>query len=86
MTHEHHHHHHHETDSTLSFKEKMIKRIEHWLKHNTDHAESYREWSAHLVEAGYPEAADMLAKAAEASLQINELFQGAQQRIENQKP
>jgi len=53
MTHHHHHHHHdhdHEIESTLSFDEKMIKLLEHWVKHNDDHAETYRGWAKKAKE------------------------------------
>ena len=39
-SHEHAHDHAHQTHDTLSFEEKMIKLLEHWIKHNDDHADS----------------------------------------------
>ncbi len=41
----HHEHHHHEVKSELTFDEKLIKLLEHWLKHNDDHAGNYRDWA-----------------------------------------
>jgi hypothetical protein len=41
----HHHDHDHDVTSDLTFEEKLIKLLEHWLKHNHDHAHTYREWA-----------------------------------------
>jgi hypothetical protein len=38
-------HTHHEIESSLSFNEKMIKLLNHWIKHNQDHADTYLEWA-----------------------------------------
>jgi hypothetical protein len=78
MTHE---HHHHDQEGTLSLQEKLIKRIEHWLKHNTDHAETYQEWSENLAREDFHEAAEMLGRAAAESLRINEYFERALKSI-----
>jgi len=43
--HHHHGHHDHEVKSELSFDEKLIKLLEHWLKHNEDHAGNYKDWA-----------------------------------------
>ena len=37
-----HYEHNHETHHTLTFDEKLVKLLEHWIKHNNDHAENYR--------------------------------------------
>jgi len=41
MTHEH----NHEIHNSLTFDEKLVKLLEHWIKHNDDHAENYRDWA-----------------------------------------
>ena len=41
----HHHDHPHDVKSDLTFEEKLIKLLEHWLKHNQDHAHTYQEWA-----------------------------------------
>lgn len=53
----HHHHHHHDVKSDLTFEEKLFKLLQHWLKHNQDHAHTYQEWadrarSNHLEQVG----------------------------------
>ncbi len=80
MTHHHHHHHHdhdHEIVSTLSFDEKMIKLLEHWVKHNDDHAETYRDWAKKAKEKNMDEAGSLLEDAAEMTLEISKKFEEA---------
>jgi hypothetical protein len=78
MTHHHHHHDHdHEMQSTLSFDEKMIKLLEHWIKHNDDHAQTYREWAQKAKEKNKSKAALMLEDAAEMTLSISKKFESA---------
>ena len=52
MSHHDHDHHNdnHETTATIPFDKKMVKLFEHWINHNTDHAETYREWAKKAKE------------------------------------
>ncbi len=68
-----HHHHDHEIQSALSFDEKMIKLLEHWIKHNEDHAQTYRDWA----QKNKSKAALMLEDAAEMTLSISKKFESA---------
>ncbi len=81
MTHHHHHehdhHHDHEIESNLSFDEKMIKLLEHWIKHNDDHAETYRDWAKKAKEKNMNEAGSLLEDAAEMTLEISKKFEEA---------
>ena len=77
MTHHHHHDHDHEIASTLSFDEKMIKLLEHWVKHNDDHAETYRDWAKKAKEKNMNEAGSLLEDAAEMTLEISKKFEEA---------
>ena len=73
----HHHKHDHEIQSTLSFDEKMIKLLEHWIKHNGDHAETYRDWAQKAKEKNMREASSLLEDAAEMTLMISKKFEEA---------
>lgn len=78
--HDHHHHHHHhpaEEPSPLSFRQKFLKLLEHWLKHNDDHAAGYRDWAARARENGLTDAAALLEEAAGMTLEINRKFEAA---------
>jgi len=77
MTHHHHHDHDHEIVSTLSFDENMIKLLEHWVKHNDDHAETYRDWAKKAKEKNMDEAGSLLEDAAEMTLEISKKFEEA---------
>ena len=83
MTHHHHHHHDHDHEivSTLSFDEKMIKLLEHWVKHNDDHAETYRDWAKKAKEKNMDEAGSLLEDAAEMTLEISKKFEEAARTI-----
>ena len=73
----HHHQHDHEIQSTLSFDEKMIKLLEHWIKHNDDHAETYRDWAQKAKQKGRDETASLLEDAAAMTERTNKLFEQA---------
>lgn len=75
-SHSHSHSHSHETGA-LSFEDKMEKLLNHWIRHNTDHAETYREWAARAEENGHPPLAEKLREAARAALSLNETFESA---------
>jgi hypothetical protein len=70
-----HHHHDHEMQSSLSFDEKMIKLLEHWIKHNDDHAQTYRDWAQKAKEKNRIKSALMLEDAAEMTLSISKKFE-----------
>lgn len=76
MTH-HHHHDHSEERSGLSFEEKMSKLLDHWVKHNDDHAATYRDWAGKAEEGENPQLAVLLEEAAEMTLKISEKFEEA---------
>jgi hypothetical protein len=59
-----HHQHNHEILSTLSFDEKMIKLLKHWIKHNDVHAATYRDWAQKAKQKGKDETASLLEDAA----------------------
>ena len=51
--------------------EKLEKMVSHWLKHNADHAETYRQWADRARQAGFLEVADILESVAKDSQAIN---------------
>ncbi len=74
MTHK---HHNQEKQSALSFDEKMVKLLEHWIKHNNDHAQTYRDWAQKAKEKNKGKAALLLEDAAEMTLLISKKFKSA---------
>ncbi len=77
-----HHHHNHETNTPLSFDEKMIKLLEHWIKHNDDHAQTYRDWAQKAKEKNKDKTALLLEDAAEMTLLISKKFEAALKLID----
>jgi len=70
-------HHHDETHSEMPFDHKLKKLLEHWIKHNTDHAVTYRNWAEKAKAKDIVEIADLFEDAARMSLKVNETFQQA---------
>jgi len=77
----HHHSHDHQSHAALSEKDKLIKMIDHWIQHNLEHANSYREWARRAEGLGHSEVAQILEEiAGEATLQ-NERMEKALKRL-----
>jgi len=80
MTHHHNHdhdHHDHETASTLSFDQKTAKLLEHWIKHNKEHAETYRDWAKKAKDKDMGKVFILLDEAAVITEEINRKFEEA---------
>lgn len=79
--HHHHHHHHHdlseEPGSALSSRQKLIVRLEHSLRHNSEHADFYDKLA---VEAGSLEGEAVVQEiraAAVCTARLNEHLEKA---------
>lgn len=81
--HDHHHHDHdHQHDhahgaGALSFPEKLVKLLDHWIQHNDHHAEDYRKWADQSRENGQDAVAELLDSAAELTDTITQRFREA---------
>lgn len=71
MPHSHDDNHSHDVISTLSFAEKMIKRLEHWKRHNDSHAETYKEWAGKAKENDMGNIGLLLEDVFEMSVRIS---------------
>ena len=40
------------SSSELTFSEKSLKRLAHWIHHNGEHAQSYRQWTEDFNKNG----------------------------------
>ena len=72
-----HHHHEHEIKSDLSLQEKMVKLLDHWIKHNSEHADNYRNWAIRAKDENMDEVASLLEDAASLTLDISAKFKKA---------
>lgn len=80
------HHHHHsgqggEPSAGMSVAGKMEKLLAHWIKHNHEHAASYRQWARQAEEAGLSDVAEHLATAVELTERTSAAFQRALHRL-----
>ena len=66
----------------MTFPQKARKLIDHWIQHNEDHAQSYREWADNFRQSGLDSAADRLETAADLTRQINLTLTGALDQIQ----
>ena len=80
MTH-HHHHDPEDTESELSFDEKILKLLDHWKKHNDEHAASYKKWAERVRADGKADIAALMESAAEKTILLNNEFQTAIDRL-----
>jgi len=82
MSHHHHDHHdhdhhHHDTESPMSFDEKLLKLLDHWIRHNDDHAENYKTWAEKARENSMGEVASLLEDVADMSQALTQKFAAA---------
>jgi hypothetical protein len=62
MNHDHTHEHH--TSNAQTFEEKLIRLLEHWIRHNEDHVRTYREWADQARNHHLKEAASRIEEVA----------------------
>jgi hypothetical protein len=82
MTH-HHHHTHDDTPEEMGFEEKMAKLLAHWIHHNGDHAQSYRDWSEKARGSNLDEVAAILDQVAVMTEEITGKFQQALDQVKH---
>ncbi|MBU2488069.1 MAG: hypothetical protein KKA60_01635 [Proteobacteria bacterium] len=73
----HHHHHQEEQTAELSLSGKLEKLLDHWVRHNEDHAENYRTWAGRARAEGLDGVAQALEEAARDNVAINEKMEKA---------
>ncbi len=78
--HDHHHGHAH-SHAPLSFADKLVKLLDHWVQHNDHHAADYRKWARDASENGQANVAEQLASAAELTDTISERLREAGEKV-----
>lgn len=61
--------------------EKLKMLLSHWMEHNIEHAETYREWAEKAASLGNPELSAALDQIHRETLKMNRLFQEAIEAI-----
>lgn len=79
--HDHHDHTHTHAASEMSFDERLVKLLDHWVKHNDDHADSYRRWAGTAKSHHLEGVSALLEEAAEMTQQISDLFERATKAV-----
>ena len=77
------HEHNHETHNSLTFDKKLVKLLEHWIKHNDDHAENYRDWAEKTKEKGMIDVDLLLQDAVDMTELMSNKFKKALELIKN---
>ncbi|RJP85256.1 MAG: hypothetical protein C4518_16675 [Desulfobacteraceae bacterium] len=77
-----HSHHHDHAPAEMSFPEKMIKLLDHWIKHNDEHAKTYKGWADQARQNHLGRAALLIEEAAAMNLAVNEKFEQARALVD----
>jgi len=87
-----HHHHHHEHEHTHVEKAtsddlaKLRILLSHWIEHNEEHAERFREWAEKAREMGLEEVAQRIEEAVKHIATCNEALSEALKVLELRSP
>ncbi len=54
---------------------KLKRLLHHWMEHNDEHAETYKEWAERIASQGNNELSDNLLKLYMETKKLNGLFQ-----------
>ena len=74
----HHHGHDHDKEGKeLTFAEKAARLIDHWIHHNSEHAENYRRWADQFRSNKLEAAAAALEEAAGLTARIDQALRAA---------
>jgi hypothetical protein len=58
-------------------KDKLRILLPHWIEHNAEHADEFRQWAEKAHEAGLDEAGEEIALAAKELGWVNEALTAA---------
>lgn len=83
MSHRHSDHPSESSGRPVAFAEKAHKLIDHWVKHNDDHARNYQQWAGTFRENGLVSAAALLDSAAELTDKINRILAEAEGLVDS---
>ena len=64
----------------MTFPEKLVKLLDHWIDHNDHHAADYRKWAREASANDLKEIAELLESAAELTGTISDRFRKAAEK------
>lgn len=56
---------------------KLKRLLHHWMDHNDEHADTYKEWAERIASQGNKELSENLLKLYVETKNLNRLFQEA---------
>lgn len=65
--------------------EKLKKLLCHWMEHNDEHAETYRQWAEKASSIGNEELSKILGSLYHETKKLNGLFEEAIKAIQVEK-
>jgi hypothetical protein len=65
----------------MSEREKLRHLLHHWMEHNLEHAEVYREWAGKASSLGDEELSQVLGRVYDETKKLNQLFEEALKRV-----
>lgn len=82
----HHHPHPHDrstdgADGELSAEKKLAAILAHWITHNENHAQAYREWAHKASELSMPAVRSRIEEAIDLTLAANRQFEEALREV-----
>ncbi len=66
-------------------REKFKILLNHWIKHNKEHSQEFKEWAEKAKGLGETQACDDIVGAAQELLKANEFLLRALKRFETKK-
>jgi hypothetical protein len=69
--------HEHGHPAEPSLDDKLLKLLEHWIRHNQEHALTYSEWAARAAAGSRGEVAVLLNEAVGLSVDLRRIFEQA---------
>jgi hypothetical protein len=61
----------------LAFDEKLIRLLEHWIRHIQEHAQTYGDWAEKAAADSKGEVAALLNEAVSLSMDLQRKFEQA---------
>lgn len=66
----------------LNDSDRIRKLLPHWMEHNAEHAQEFRDWAERVRALGDDDAAEAIVRAAEAMEQANRHLGAAQTSLQ----
>lgn len=62
-------------------KEKLRVLLSHWIEHNQEHSEEFRQWAQKATDSGENKVGDDILAAVEKLEEASEFLNGALQKL-----